>query len=449
MISLRDQWVEFIRSPEHAGRYLYAGRKSSYADAAPFDAGKLEEFLKRLSKEEEDIKLLSRLYYLFQPSVRNFFNNRLPELIRSASHVTESEIEITRRGARGKLLWPQTTRLRVSGRGDAATFVVHKGVKSSDVPENRLLKLFLSNITETVTATSRAVGTRSVPAELEHLGRSASDALKKPHLREVQRVYKATSLMRQRARRNRNRSYGEMAELQSRYDLAFRERKWSFILTLLQGNWLEPINDDNLFELYTLVVVLDVLAKECGMGEPDRYGLIRRDREAVATFRRGDVRADVYFDQSPVTFTNIRSEYTTILKDYPDLQGSARRPDITVRFTFGDGTQQYLMLEVKKSEDEKYGRDSVYKVLGYLRDFRELWAGVATEFPKAVLVFPQSVARKPNANESNRDLVFVSGNDRPRLAGILVRRAGTGIHAVEASNGGAAGGSSITPQAEA
>jgi hypothetical protein len=429
MTGLRDQWVEFIRSPHHAGRYLYAGRRSSYADAAPFDAGKLEEFLKRLSKGEEDIKLLSRLYYLFQPSVRSFFHNRLPDLIRSASHVTESEIEVTRRGARGKILWPQTTRLRVSGRGDAATFVVRKGVKSSDVPENRLLKLFLSNVAETVTATARVVGTRSVPTELEHLGRSASEALKKPYLREVGKVYKATSIMRQRARRNRNRSYGELADLQSRYDLAFRERKWSFILTLLQGNWLEPISDDNLFELYTLVLVLDVLATECGFGEPERYGLIRRDREAVATFRRGDVRADVYFNQSPVTFTNIKSEYTTILKDYPDLPGSARRPDITVRFSFADGSCQYLLLEVKKSEDERYGRDSVYKVLGYLRDFRELWDGVVLQFPKAILVFPHNITRRHNADERNRDLVFVSGDGRTRLAEILTNRAGTGNHA--------------------
>jgi hypothetical protein len=255
--------------------------------------------------------------------------------------------------------------------------------------------------------------------------------------------------MRQRASRNRNRSYGEMAELQLRYDLAFRERKWSFILTLLQGNWLEPIKDDNLFELYTLVLVLDVLAKECGLGEPERYGLIRRDREAVATFRKGAVTAEVYFDQSPVTFTNIKSEYNTIMKDYPDLRGSARRPDITIRFIFGGGTQQYLILEVKKSEDEKYGRDSVYKVLGYLRDFGELWTGAATRSPNAVLVFPQSIARRPNPDKRSRDLVFVSGNERARLAGILMHRIRTGNQPAEASNGAEAAGMEPTPQAKA
>lgn len=445
MKGLRQQWVEFIRSPEHAGRYLYAGRQATYADAEPFEDERLEEFLQRLSRKEEDVKLLSRLYYLFQPSVRSFFSDHLPELVRSASHVTESEVEVTRRGARGKILWPQTTRLRVSGKGDSATFVVRKGIKSSDVPENRLLKLFLSNVAETVAAIAKTVGTSSMPGELEHLGRAASDALKKPHIRNVERVYKATGRMRQRARRNQNRGYGQMAELQSRYDLAFREHKWGFILTLLKENWLEPVCDDDLFELYTLVLVLDILSKECGFEPPEEYGLIRRNRGAVAKFRRDSATVEVFYDQSPVTFAEIKSEYTSVFGDYLDLRASARRPDITARFDLGDGVEQYLLIEVKRSDDEGYGRDSAYKVLGYLRDFSELWDGKVPQFPKGVLVFPQQIALKRDADESNRELVFVSGLNRQRLAEILLRRSGARPSGAEGAGGDAQTGGAVAP----
>lgn len=419
-MTLLDQWVDFICSPAHAGRYLYAGGNARLTATTDINPNRLSEFLTRLNVISDDPLLLYRLHYLLQSDVRRFFERSLPELIRSASHITAGAIEHSRRGARGKILWPQTLRLRASGRGDTATFAVRIGEKSSDVPENRLLKLFLLDVLDTITATAKIVSTGAVIGELEQIKRQTQIALKTPVIGQVSREYKATPLMRQRARRNRNTRYSELADLQQQLDQSLRYQKWVSILQLLQQNWLKPINEDDIFELYTLVLLLDVIAVELGFGAPLRYGLIRRNRKGIAHFHRADgVTADVYFDQSPMEVFRMRSEYTTVLKDYDGIRGAEHRPDIIVRFRISDIDERRLLIESKRTDDSKYKRDSVYKVLAYLRDFIELWRGMSTQSPKAILVFPQGVRLKTGTTEAGRDLVFISGEDRARFAYLL------------------------------
>lgn len=420
MSAQREEWSRFICSPDHAGRYLYTGALASYAGAITPDPASLHEFLQRLSRYG-DLPLLAQLHYLAQPRVQTFFRDHLFELVRSASHSTAGKVELARGGVRGKILWSPTVRTRTSGKADAGTFIIRRSEKSSNIPENQLLKLFLSEVSSISALTVGEIGTKAVLGTLEQLRRLADRALKHPYLKEVAVEYRATSIMRQRAQRHRNWRYGELAYLQAQLDSVARQNKWLSILQLLQQGWLEPVRDDDLFELYTLVVLLDVIEQELEFGRPIRYGLIRPNRAEVAVFHRAldGVKTGIYFDQSPTLIFSSRSEYKSLIADYNGITGAEHRPDIIACFQLPNGTEQRLLVEVKKSEDDQYKRDSVYKVLAYLRDFRDLWAGAPDQAPKAVLVFPQGVTPKPGVREHKRDLVFLSAGDRRRFADLL------------------------------
>jgi hypothetical protein len=76
---------------------------------------------------------------------------------------------------------------------------------------------------------------------------------------------------------------------------------------LLAANWLEPVDPDDLFELYALVLVLDLLEVELGLGPPMQYGLAVPGRDHVAMFETEGNRVRVFFDQSPASVLDYSS----------------------------------------------------------------------------------------------------------------------------------------------
>ena len=75
------------------------------------------------------------------------------------------------------------------------------------------------------------------------------------------------------------------------------------------------------------------------------------------------------------------SLYTDLLGKY-GIDVSLRRPDMFFEFQ-GNG-RNFKLLEVKRTQDKKYIVDSVYKVLGYLKDFAKCFEG--SPLPHGILV---------------------------------------------------------------
>ncbi|MCF4967376.1 DUF2357 domain-containing protein [Nostoc sp. CMAA1605] len=420
---LRDEWVSFIRSSAQAGRFLYTGSKVDYTVSKSIEENSLKHFLIQLSEKPFDYIFFCRIYYLIQPRVQVFFQNHLRSLIRSISHVINGKLEVSHRGVRGKILWTQTLCMQKSGRANAGTYTVKQSEKSSDIPENRLLKFFLLQICDTIRLLKESIGSSAIPKEILEMELSAQLALKEPHIKEVPQEYKATGLMYQRAKRHRDWRYRELADLQIQMDAVITQSKWESILQILQQGWLAPINDDDLFELYVLIVLLDVLAIDLAFGKPVEFGLIRRNRKQVARFLRpkDGLRADVYFDQSLMQAFSFKSEYKKVINQYTGISGSEHRPDIILSFYLADGSECPLLIEIKNTQDIVYKRDSVYKALAYLYDFRNLWNKRSTQSPKIILVFPEGVVPKVGVTEEQQDLSLLSANDRARFANLLLQ----------------------------
>lgn len=422
LLRLRNDWINAINSPGSAGRFLYASGNTRLAPSSPITDPETENFLVRLSDRRPSLSLLARLYFLSQPGLLQFHREQLPELMRAMSHVAVSQTELSRRGIRGKVLWPQTIQARATGRADAATFYINRPERSPDTPENRLVSLFLRQVSGVISETERLVGTGALLGSTQEIRHHAEVALRSSYLSNVGHENSASALMHQRAQRHRNSRYGRVSDLQEQMDSAIRRNKLQSVAELLRGGWLAPLEDDDIFEVYTLITVMGVLEIDLGFGEPIEYGLIRGGRSGatmVAHFHRSDgVQAEMYFDQSPDIIFGGQSEYVSILQTY-GLDIARRRPDITLMTKRPDNTERRLLIEVKRTGDLPYTRASLYRGLAYLRDFRYIWHALQAQSPKIILAFPEAVVPQPGVSEAGKDLVVLSAGDKPRWANFL------------------------------
>lgn len=418
----RERWATFICSLSSPGRYLLPGGHLRLEETAGGKDVDVESFFSRLDDKEVSVSLLGAAYFLSQPAVHAFIQSDLTQLLRGLSHGTVAAPRSVQRELKGRVDWGRTVRGRYSGKVPRGTHVVARSEKSADVPENQLLKLFLKVVDQRLRELIRHFKGGQLPRSFEILQRETSQALQSAYLTDVTSISVADARMHAKARSRKNKAYGDLSRLQEQLWSIVQQSEWGAIANLLRRGWLAPIDHDRLFELYTLILTLDVLERELGMGEPVRYGLIQSRRKEVAQFEITDqqLTARVYFNQAPAKIFSINSEYIDIFRHYDGVsQGKERRPDIAIQFSKAtDNYQRNILIEVKETDSGPYQRDSIYKALGYLYDFRTLWKSAQAQKPKAIMVFPEEVRLKPSASP-DAELALVSAEDRERLAQLL------------------------------
>ena len=230
----RESWVEYIRN---RGERLLSTSGDSAWSTSWLDEEEIRRLLDQLNPTDLEVGLLARLYHLARQATYEFFYDALPQLLRSATHVSSNVLELSRHTGRGKVVWPRTIQARHSGKLDSASFVMHRSEISSDVPENRLLKLYLHNVTNAIDRLISRVGSNGLPDRILQLHDIAKQALKEPFIRAVQLEQRASARMRSRAFRNRHRTYRKLWDLEFEYEQAVAENKWTAVVRLLADGW--------------------------------------------------------------------------------------------------------------------------------------------------------------------------------------------------------------------
>ena len=416
MTSRRETWARAISDTASAGRYLLPGRDLEFLPAFK-DGGEVDvqAFLERLDDRGGSVELLASAYWLTQPEVEQFIFCDLPVLLKNLGHGSRSSPPSIEPTFKGRVLWQDTVLGHLSGAVPRGRYLVQHIEKSADIPENRLLKLFLTRLVSAANEMARR-GTGALPQRFASIRDAAARGLANTYLQGVELEHRISARMLSTAIRHRDHRYSRLTHLARDFDQTVIRGKWAQILELLRKGWLAPVSSDDLFELYALILVMQAIEGDLCFGEPEAYGLIQRGRAAVATYRRVDgVKAEVFFDQVPSgIFKDCGSEYLQLIEAHDGVAGSERRPDITVRFTAG-ANERRVLVEVKETEDPAYIRDSVYKVMGYLRDFAGIWADCLHQLPKAVVVFPTNI--EPKGAPS--DIVMVSSDRTGDLASVL------------------------------
>ncbi|MCT6721597.1 hypothetical protein, partial [Acidovorax sp. K2F] len=224
----------------------------------------------------------------------------------------------------------------------------------------------------------------------------------------------AMVLAAKRSRRREYRIAGALAERRHGFQTEVAHGRWHSILSLLSSGWLEPVDPDDLFELFALTLCLEVVSCELGFGRAKELGLVVRQRQYVAKFDGPLGTLEVFFDQSPRNTLGVDGRYAEVLKAHAGVSGSSHRPDITLVFTPFSGPRMVLFVEVKHSSSRDYLADSVYKAFGYIHDFGVLFSD---SNPKVVLFVPESPKLARGA--CIPDVAFASPSDRTGFAYLL------------------------------
>lgn len=417
-------WRDFICDPARAGRYLAPiGASMSGAEAAGIDPATLDAFRAGLlGGPNRDLPLLAEALDLSRADYATFFSEELPVLLDALASERLHEDEIVGPALRGSPRWDRTILGRRTGSILPTHYVSRVPTRSFVLPENELVRWLVSSVLDGIEKISRRTEGR-IPPDMQRVRFAASDALGHPWFSEVPPPRDLEPHMLACAERQRLPGYHVAASLaQRRARLEDRDpaSRWEAMLDLLRSRWLEPLDPDDLFELYVLVLVVDVLERDLGLGAPTEYGLVLGARRHVAAFGEAGIR--VLFDQSPAVALGLPTRFTDVAASHVNLRDSPRRPDIVI---LRDGAEpRALMVEVKRSDSERYRSDSVYKAFAYLHDFAALW-DVRPGRPRLLLVLPEAMRPKASTDLAAQDVIVVGADARDAIADAL--RIGLGL----------------------
>ncbi len=414
----REAWRDYICAPEHAGRYLSTiGRAVSGAVSEAVNRDVLESFLNKLRDADGDTRLLADAVDLTVGSYVDYATRSLPRILDSLANEMVAREEVVGPALCGNPRWDRTVLRRMSGTLSPSHYVSRTAHRSFEMPENLLLSWLVEDLRRTVGLIEHRVGSRALHDGLRAIRRECDLAQRHDWFGNVSRPLRPTPAMLAAAARHRSREYRAAAGLaRHRLDLENDDRsaRWSTVIALLAVNWLEPISDDDLFELYVLVQTLDLLAGEL---EPVQYGLVAAGRSHVAMFRGEDREVRVFFDQTPTSIFRIESRYGRIRAECNGIAGRERRPDILV-VSKGKAGSRIVLVEMKNSVDSSYISDGIYKVLAYMYDFQDVCKTEIGNELRAVLVVPTGVSALPHAT-ADRHVFVASADDRQGLAAAM------------------------------
>jgi hypothetical protein len=419
-VSLAQQWRDFVCDPSRPGRFLSNIGRAVVEDQAPdIDSQVLVTFLDRLSGAGADVELLAAAVDLSHLPYLEFFEKVLPRLLDALASERVGENAIVGPGLRGNPDWSKTSVGRVSGKLARTHYATRLSARSFQLPENLLVRWLVGSVSTTIAMIEERVGSGAIPDRLVAIRTACVEAFAHHWFKQVQPPVVPAPHMFAAAKAQRNPAYRKAAQLAERRASRLASgstARWLRTLDLLRANWLAPESTDDLFELYALTLVLDVLERDFSLGSPVEFGLAIPGRSHVALFddpQIGKVR--VFFDQSPHVVLGERSRYREIVSAHSGALGAARRPDVTVaRYAPGTTKPTVLFLEVKESRDTVYTSDSIYKAMGYAFDYSSLW-DVGPPCPKVVLIFPEDIGRRAGANVASLDVTLVSSLDRAAI----------------------------------
>ena len=98
-----------------------------------------------------------------------------------------------------------------------------------------------------------------------------------------------------------------------------------------------------------------------------------------------------------------------ILENY-EIKGNTRAPDVIIEFE-KNGQTYYRLVEVKNSSSTNYVRASLYKVMGYYKDFKRICAVENFDFTNrypVVLVTWGGISIKESYNPFNDDIIILN-----------------------------------------
>ena len=359
----------------------------------------------------DDLTTLKAVHFLLSDEVRLLIKT-LPQLIRNLSHSTKKETEIMRGTIRGRIDWSQTLKERMSeGFDDKSLFVCNPPSKYYDLEENQLLKFILKRIIYLKRNYLDFI--RPENFDLEKIDENkdwytivndnyqiSSKILKKVYFNDISDV-KIKSKHLRKCMKNRNLLYHNVFNVYLLYEDLFISNDEEILRKLLNKRIIKTADPDKLYEIYVFFNIVKSLPVE-------QHKLLFSSNDYSTSCIISDIKITVHYQKTPDELKEI-SEYLEILENY-EIKGSTRAPDVIIEFE-KNGQTYYRLVEVKNSSSTNYVRASLYKVMGYYKDFKRICAVENFDFTNrypVVLVTWGGISIKESYNPFNDDIIILN-----------------------------------------
>jgi len=320
-----------------------------------------------------DLELLSKIHILIHQDIRTFRDDARRE-IRRIRHTTSTKFVVSQNKIHGKIDWSKTFQERwARGFDDPTLFICRESSKNYDLPENLVLKKLIKKLED---ITREAEVAKYIPQndqkrywvkELYTLKRVLDELEKNVYIDKITLMQKIPARMENKIRQARREFYRKtIFKAYKLYKdvLELKEITENIpkIKEILKETYITPTNLDELFEIFILFKTLKHFSAE-------EYRAIKKGKKNIASFAIRETHIKIYYNYLPDDFEG--EEYKKIVQHYRlSSQATSRRPDIIVEFD-KEGTKDYIIIEVKFTDHLDYITDSIYKVLGYIKDFEK------------------------------------------------------------------------------
>lgn len=360
---------------------------------------------------KREFETLRRLNFALSDEMAGFLGEHVPHFLRTTPSTTQHMVEDRSGPPRGRIDWMRTYAKRSQSGSDPTRFVTRAIERTSDTTAARLFSFLLGRIVEN----GEWLEKRQIPdvARTQLLNnidtaRRNAAALRGRGVRPSGRL---TAREVGPLRKSRRPDVLAAVRLYDLYVNVVELANENLLRNLLRQKQLAPEDLDDLFEVWTLLVLVEVHLREgWDLREALLIGGEASPKRPKFTLEKDGATVELFYQTIPAEMGK-SSAYKSIFSEY-DLDASMRRPDVTVRVTWPTGQVQRFIVEVKRTRDQRYILDSVYKALGYISDFKDT---IGPDSPLAMLVVWDGITRT-KISSSPVPVQIVTASELPGLS---------------------------------
>ena len=281
---------------------------------------------------------------------------------------------------RGRIDWKLTFQNRYKeGFNDHTLFCCKESNKDYTIPENIILKKIVIEIKKIISETDilSGIGSESDQKkiwtdEISSLKRVIDSVEKNVYFKKIDifgidfnvqspRLKSLIEKSRQKFyRETLLKAYNLWEELIA---LKISKEQEDLFKRVIERTLIGTKNDNEKYELYALWKILEIFQNKI-----DRISLIGGNDNEIAKFNLNGINITIYYQTLPDGFEG--KTYKKIISYYKMVDNPrSRLPDIILKFEKPNKRTEYLILEVKCTDSRDYILESIYKVLGYIKDF--------------------------------------------------------------------------------
>ncbi|WP_230178372.1 hypothetical protein [Peribacillus sp. Bi134] len=341
---------------------------------------------------------LFRTQFLINPRVKNFINN-LSDIRQRLARTTYLNEEVTSGVIKGPINWGKTITLRMSqGNSNFPLYVTKTRNKTFDIPQNRLLVYLLKSVNELFKQINTQV-IKNLEDKSEwdyilfknYIEYGLFEIQKTMALKQIKEIDSPSNIDQRLldiVGNSRDDFYIKLYELYLFYDVIILQSDYQVLEESFTQALLERSKEEDLMEMAVVIKLLKKFSIKFH-GVKRKFGLFSAEANYLVSWELPNGVFTISLYNLP-PFIN-KTLYKNLL-DQLGIPLKSRLPDISLYWQGEDGSKWVNFVEVKYTDvNSQYFRQSLYKVMGYLKDF-EKWFKTNKQAPGVTLVIPSGLS---------------------------------------------------------